>query len=85
MRSIHNLTKRLEKLESVTRARYAPPNCAILLYDTAKHDEAWKEAKIARSREQGTGYIKTIILIPSKETVEENATRHAAMRAENRL
>lgn len=83
MRTLHSLTRRLEKLEAATRARYAAPDCAIILYNPNKHDEDWKQAEIARRIEQGAGYIKTIFLMPEKETLEENAARYAAYRERN--
>lgn len=81
MRSLNSLTRKLEKLETATRAKHAPPNHSVIFYDMYRPDkDAWIEAEMARVRMQGAGYIKAIFLMPNKETEEENAARYAASR-----
>ena len=77
----NSLQRRTARLVLQAKERYTTPcNHAVILYNPALHDEEWKQAEIARRIEQGAGYIKTIFLLPEKETVEENAARYAATR-----
>lgn len=83
MSTLNSLTRRLEKLESVTRAKYEPvqQSCVFIFYDVNRPDkDTWIEAEKARLIEQGAGYIKTIFIMPNKETTEENTARYAAGR-----
>jgi len=82
MSSINSLTRRLAKLEDATRAQYAPASHVVIFYDMNRPDkDAWIQAETARVLAgQDAGYIKTIFLIPEKETLEDNAAHYAAYR-----
>lgn len=77
MSSIHSLTRRLEKLEVTTRAKTAPPSHVVIFYDADRPDkDAWLQAETARVLEAGGDRIKTLIYMPEKETLEDNAARY---------
>jgi hypothetical protein len=80
MRSLNSLTRKLEKLETATRAKHAPPDYAVIFYDMHRPDkDAWIEQETRRVLlEQGN--VRTLFIMPNKETYKENAARYAAYR-----
>lgn len=82
MSTLHSLTRRIEKLEATTRARYAPPDWAVIFYDVDNPDEDQINADIARAVEQG---VSTLFYMPRKETLEENAARYPVAGAKEQL